>query len=144
MSRFRSLFDFDLVSGLPLETDTSEEAAREASSASGESHDAKQDLPLGSSPETQEKPLQEADEEARGLAERLRRLLEPETLEKLKLRAPLQVSRWEKVTGPEKFLRRTLNELEGGRSWVLTAAKERARRFLEAIKAKGRPTMSGP
>ena len=73
------------------------------------------------------------DEEARELAERLRRLLEPEMLERLKAMAPIQVTRWERVLGPEKLIRRTLAELEGGRSRVLEAARERAKKFLRVV-----------
>lgn len=88
---------------------------------------------VGGPVEKEDPPENGPDEEARELAEKLRRLLEPETLERLKAMAPIRETRWERVLEPEKFMRRTLFELETGRSWLLEAAKERARRFLEAV-----------
>lgn len=73
------------------------------------------------------------DDEARKLATRLKRLLEPEALGKLKAVAPIEVRRWKRVLDPETCIKRTLRELETGRSRLLEAAKERARRFLEAV-----------
>jgi len=73
------------------------------------------------------------DEEAIELREKLKALFRPSVLGFLACKAPIQVDKSRKVWRPGEFIKRTVSELSG-RGQVREAAKERARRFLEAIR----------
>ncbi len=136
MSHFEVASLFDLAEGLPLKPLANGETggAKETSTVPAERSEAERENPSLPFPLAQKvKPHREGDDEALELAARLRRLLEPNVLARLKAMAPIEVRRWERVLDPEKCIRRTLEELETGRSWMLEAAKERTRRFLEAV-----------
>ncbi len=129
MSRFEALSLFDLAAGLPLEPPATDEAGERPSTVPENFSSASPFPPL----DREAKPHRELDDEARELAASLERLLEPEVLGKLKSMSPIEIGRGVRVLSPETYIKRTLRELEIGRAWLLEAAKERARRFLEAV-----------
>ncbi|OAQ20345.1 hypothetical protein [Thermosulfurimonas dismutans] len=73
------------------------------------------------------------DEETRELTEKLKSLLRPLVLGFLASKAPIQIDKSRSVLNPQEFIKRTVSELSG-RGQVREAAKERARRFLKAIR----------
>ena len=66
---------------------------------------------------------------------RLKSLLDPETLERIRRACPLEISQGVTLIDPEACIRRALLELERGRpgTWFHEAARERGKRLLSAL-----------